>query len=559
MSDLVKSFSVNDIQLYKDDENVDFAEAEIYALADHSNTHRNPISTEVLKEYSDTFLGKFIVAKYDKWTKDVTTHVPDEAIIGYIDPRQEVQFKQKVVDGVEKTFAVVKGTLSKLYATDIVEMFRNDNNRSVSCEFSCQTMYEEDENGTPLAEFGTPMYGEENPILAYSIHGITVLGLKVNPSVAGAEMQIKRFAEEAQKLVSHPLNKKEYVDVEWDGEKAKHDAIKEKDFDTMAKSIFLKLDSDYKDRKVGSLHYPVMGLYGGVWKYNKNGLSSARAYGEQHDPSVAEKAIKIQKKLGLYEEPNKEEKMQDEKQLESKQDNVIMSEDEKEKEMSAKTLGCKEEEAMSESEKECAEDNKEVEVKETDEQKKMSEEKVEMSAKEDEETRDEDEKAEKDVEEEVDDKEDEEEKKFSLDLYLESATKEEMLKCEEDKDLAEKVCSMSANEILETVLTLSKENATLKEFKQNADNKEKELRLSAIMESVRSDLDEKKFAELETEGKELALSELDSFENKVKAFAYECSKNNPKQEQTDMMKFAGVVDDMSKKVKTADDIFNEYL
>ena len=271
MSELVKSFSINDIKLYKEDESVDFAIAEIEALADHSNTHKNPISLDVLKEYSDTFLGKFVVAKYDKWTKDVTTHVPDEAIIGYIDPRQEIRYRTKVVDGIEKTFVVVDATLSKLYATEIVEMFRQNNHRSVSCEFSCATLYEENEDGIPIAEHGTLMYGEENPILAYSIHGITVLGLKVNPSVAGAEMSIKKFAEEAQKLVSHPMHKDKYVDIDWDGEKSKHDAIKEKDFDTMAKSIFLKLDSDYKERKIGSLHYPVMGLYDGVWKYNKNG------------------------------------------------------------------------------------------------------------------------------------------------------------------------------------------------------------------------------------------------------------------------------------------------
>ena len=134
-----------------------------------------------------------------------------------------------------------------------------------------------------------------------------------------------------------------------------------------------------------------------------------------------------------------------------------------------------------------------------------------------------------------------------------------MLKCEEDKALAEKVCSMSANEILETVLTLSKEVATLKEFKQNADNKEKEMKLSAIMESVRADLDEKKFSELENEGKELSLAELGGFENKVKAFAYEYSKSNPKKEQDDIMKFAGTVEDNEDKVETAEDIFNKYL
>jgi len=555
MSELVKSFSINDIKLYKEDENVDFAIAEIEALADHSNTHKNPISLDVLKEYSDTFLGKFVVAKYDKWTKDVTTHVPDEAIIGYIDPRQEIRYRTKVVDGIEKTFVVVDATLSKLYATEIVEMFRQNNHRSVSCEFSCATLYEENEDGIPIAEHGTLMYGEENPILAYSIHGITVLGLKVNPSVAGAEMSIKKFAEEAQKLVSHPMHKDEYVDFDWDGEKSKHDAIKEKDFDTMARSIFLKLDSDYKERKIGSLHYPVMGLYDGVWKYNKNGLSSARAYGEQHDKDVAEKAIRIQKKLGLYESDDKEEKMQDEKQLESKQDDIIMSEDEKEKEMSAEKENLeKEEKEMSEevkecSEKECADESKDIEVEETEDQKTLAEDNSKEDESEEEDDKD-------DVEED-----DADEKEFSLGCHIEDAEKMSMLSdaTDEQKDFVEKVCSMSAKEILETVLSLSKDITELKEFKEKAEMKEKELKLSAIMESVREDLDEKQFAELSEEGKTLSIDELGGFENKVKAFAYENSKNHANVEQDDIMKFAGAIDDNSKKIKTADDIFNEYL
>jgi hypothetical protein len=551
MSELVKSFSINDIKLYKEDENVDFAIAEIEALADHSNTHKNPISLDVLKEYSDTFLGKFVVAKYDKWTKDVTTHVPDEAIIGYIDPRQEIRYRTKVVDGIEKTFVVVDATLSKLYATEIVEMFRQNNHRSVSCEFSCATLYEENEDGVPIAEHGTLMYGEENPILAYSIHGITVLGLKVNPSVAGAEMSIKKFAEEAQKLVSHPMHKDEYVDVDWDGEKSKHDAIKEKDFDTMAKSIFLKLDSDYKERKIGSLHYPVMGLYDGVWKYNKNGLSSARAYGEQHDKDVAEKAIRIQKKLGLYESDDKEEKMQDEKQLESKQDDIIMSEDEKEKEISAEKENLeKEEKEMSEeevkecSEKECADESKDIEVEETEDQKTLAEDNSKEDESEEEDDKD-------DVEED-----DADEKEFSLGCHIEDAEKMSMLSdaTDEQKDFVEKVCSMSAKEILETVLSLSKDITELKEFKEKAEMKEKELKLSAIMESVRDDLDEKQFAELSEEGKTLSIDELGGFENKVKAFAYENSKNHANVEQDDIMKFAGAIDDMGCHCRTIDSV-----
>jgi hypothetical protein len=130
---------------------------------------------------------------------------------------------------------------------------------------------------------------------------------------------------------------------------------------------------------------------------------------------------------------------------------------------------------------------------------------------------------------------------------------------DEQKDFAEKVCSMSAKEVLETVLSLSKDITELKEFKEKAEMKEKELKLSAIMESVREDLDEKQFAELSEEGKTLSIDELGGFENKVKAFAYENSKNHANVEQDDIMKFAGAIEDNSKKIETADDIFNKYL
>ena len=82
-----------------------------------------------------------------------------------------------------------------------------------------------------------------------------------------------------------------------------------------------------------------MNLKNGKWVYNAQGLSSARAYGEQHDPSVADKAISIQKKLGLYkdDDSNKEENMEN-KELNFSSDSekdkdVIMGKDDSEKDM----------------------------------------------------------------------------------------------------------------------------------------------------------------------------------------------------------------------------------
>ena len=142
MQKSVKNFSIDDVQMYREQqEDADFSVVEIWALAEGNNSHRNPFSREVLEKYSDTFKGKFIVAKFDKWTKDAEGHELDEVITGYIDPREEIEFKTKEVDGIEKEFVVIRGLLSKIYATEIVEMFRTHNDRTVSCEFSCSTMF----------------------------------------------------------------------------------------------------------------------------------------------------------------------------------------------------------------------------------------------------------------------------------------------------------------------------------------------------------------------------------------------------------------------------------
>lgn len=314
MQEYIKKFSVDDVQMYREqNEDPDFAVVEIYALAEGNNTHKNPFSREVLERDADTFKGKFIIGKYDKFTKDTESHEIEQSVLGYVPPNEEVEFRMKEVDGVEKEFVVVKGLLSKIYAKDVVDMFRSKNERTVSCEFSCSTEYDENEYGKAVDEFGVEL-NIDNPVLSYHIHGITVLGLRYNPSVAGTEIKVKQFAEES--LQSHPVDKsKEAVDMgDWNGNKAKDDLLKEKNFKTVAKSVCLLLEDGWEEKRKGSLKYPVMNLKDGKWVYNAEGLSSARAYGEQHDSSVAEKAISIQKRLGLYKD-DKEGTMSSEKKF----------------------------------------------------------------------------------------------------------------------------------------------------------------------------------------------------------------------------------------------------
>lgn len=551
MQEYMKKFSIEDVQLYREqDEDPDFAYVELWALAEGNNSHRNPFSKEVLELDAHTFKGKFIVAKYDKFQNDTEGHELDEIIIGYVPPNEELEFKNKEVDGVEKEFVVAKGVLSKIYAKEVVDLFRTNNGRTVSCEFSCATQYEENEYGKAIDENGLEM-DVDNPVLSYHIHGITVLGLKYNPSVAGTEIKVKQFAEKCEqqslkqfaeerkeklKLVSHPMDKsKGAVDMgDWNGDKAKNDLLKEKNFKTLAKSVCLLLEDGWEEKKKGALKYPVMKLKDGKWVYNAEGLSSARAYGEQHDPSVAEKAISIQKRLGLYNKEDKEDNMEEEKKLsesESKdtEKDIVMEEpkEEETKEMAQ-------------------EDNKEEQPKEMGcdgETKEMP----------DDDSKDDD----KDDEQEDKEDDDDKEKKFSLDAYVDQVAMLAMLEneTEDNKKLADEVMKqMSANEIVEKFIQMAKENAELKIEKEKSDKEKRDKKFSAIMASVKEDLDAKLFSELSEEGKDLTLEQLGAFENKVKAFAYEATKNNQRKEDDGIMRFAGV--DNSQNNQDSQDVFD---
>ena len=443
MFESVKKFSVADVQMYREqEEDLDFSIVEIWALAEGTNSHKNPFSREVLESYADTFKGKFIVAKFDKYRRDVRGHELDEAVIGYVSPQDEIEFKTKFIESEnkEKEFVVVKALLSKIYAKDVVDMFRTDNNRSVSCEFSCVTQYKENEYGQPIDEYGV-VINEENPILKYHIHGITILGKDINPSVKGTEIKIKQFAKQFEEQLN----------------------IKE-----LAKERLSLLDKN-------------------------NNIDKEDTMGEEKNLSMSE-TDKEEKDIIMEEPKDEEEKVEEtaeEKSMEEKEE-----EPQEEKEM-----GCGEEG------KEMSDDSEQEEDKE-----------------------------------EEDDEDDEKQKDFSLGSLIEEGEVTVLLEqfTESNLELAQKLLSMNVKEVLETVISFSEENAELKKFKEERVALDKEIKLSNIMASVKEDLDAKQFEELQKEGESLSYEMLDGFANKVKAFAYENTKQKTQQvAEDDIMRFGG--------------------
>ena len=279
-------------------------------LSTKPNAHKLNIEDAVLREYADTILGNFLVAKVQ--FGDAMSHEKDEIIYGYFPREQDVEFVED--DDVTKAYAYA--VVSKLYSKEFNGIFEFDNLRNSSVEMAVET---EDDN--------------ESKVLSFDIFGLTCLGKRINGSCPDADIEIVRFtAEEAdayfakssdaisslkkfvetrkhsmaeKKYVSYPINtsKDAVYTGEWDGNKAKQDLIKEKNYKSLAPKVCLNLEEGWEGREVTKLGYPVMGLFDGEWRYSTRALASALAYAKQNDEQeVLNKLKEIYDELDLNEE-----------------------------------------------------------------------------------------------------------------------------------------------------------------------------------------------------------------------------------------------------------------
>lgn len=283
-------------------------------LSTSPNSHGLEIDDATLRKFAPTILGNFLVAKIE--ANDATTHLPSEIQYGYFPIEQEVEFVEE--NGITKAYAYA--VVSKVYGKDFNAIFDETNLRNSSVEMAVQVK-------------GGKSKGK---VEEFDIYGLTCLGATVGGSCPDADITMVRFSKEdaegyfakgsilsdlekfvedrkksmAEKYVSHPINtsKEAVYEGEWDGNKAKQDLVKEKNYKTLAPKVCLRLEPGWEDREVTKLGYPVMGLYDGEWRYSAKALASAQGYAEKENETEVLKKIKaIKKKLGLDDSNGKEE------------------------------------------------------------------------------------------------------------------------------------------------------------------------------------------------------------------------------------------------------------
>ena len=477
---------------------------------------------------------------------DAGTHTKEEKIVGRIPKEQDVEF---VYDDDGYLRAYVDVVISKIYAKDFCKIFEEENNRAVSVEM--RVLSNED---------------DESLVESFKIVGVTTLGKQIRPSCPDSDIEFTRFSQEdadkffakvhnnsltvlkkfveerkesmaeQEKLVSHPIDtsKEAMYDGEWDGQKAKQDLVKEKNFKTLAPKVCMKLESGWEDREVTKLGYPVMMLHDGKWVYSIKGLASALGYAKkENETEVINKIEKIYKKLGL--------------DSDRKEDDAKMAETTEKFEIEGRKAWAKVIKKVQDHEGkgvyvDSIEDNHIIYTKddvryrvEADIKVDKDDKSVDADIKWDTVKKDADQKMAEDEAK----CEDKEEKKMSDDCDCKDDGHDD---CHDDEeDFAKKCAEMEKkieerdNIIMENekkMKEMEEELADLREFKKTCMEKEKACTVESVMNEVKDFMDSEQFKALREEGMACEFAQIDAWTNKVKAISFESVKGNKKVTKT---------------------------
>ena len=494
-----------DVKLENDGELKDFQEyskdklaiAKVCVLSTAPNSHELNISEEVLRRDIGSIRGNFLVAHMVNG--DARSHDAEEVPVGYFIPDKDIEFEEVEENGQKIVKAWAFAVLSKQYAKEAYNMFVDDNHRATSIEMK--------------VELGD----DEHEVLSFDAYGSTILGLSIRPSCKDAEISLVRFAEQAQeffeqqsdslsqlknfveerkqlmaeKYVNHPINtsKDAVYTGEWDGDEAKKNLVKEKNYKTLAPKVCLRLEEGWEDREVTKLGYPVMGLYDGEWRYSTKALSSALAYAKQNDEAEVVNKIKaIYKKLDLDDDSERKEeaKMEEIKELAATEVEAESTLEEKKEEMTEPEIEVKAEEPnCDECDQHDHDDDGDVEHEE------------EMSAD---------------------------------DMKARIAQLEKDI---EDRD--------------NIIMSQNSELETLRQFKKDVEDKEKAISVEAIMAECKEYMSDDCYKQMREEGMACEFADVDAWANKVKAYCFSAVKKTPKKEKTDVFTFAAPVEKKEHK------------
>ena len=336
----IKNFSSS-----REENDSDFLKVTIMAIAEGKNKNHSIFTLEGMKTNKDSFINKPILCAFpnqqigDNHNFDIVvdpeTGEPyqsfldkkSERPVGMIPESSNIRIEN--IDG--KNWIVLDGYIWKKYNYELVkDILKKSNGWSVRNNKNISVEIIVDDETTQMSDDGYEVFSN------WTGNGITILADHVDPAIEGANISLdikeKNFSKTNydeykkgfMKDFSLFSNKEKYgtgkslkVDKsknsasndDWgnvDKTKLRNDVLEAKNYKTIVKDVYLKVEDGWEDAPSEHLKYPVMQIKNNTLVYNLNALSSALGYAKkENENEVIKKVESIRKKMGIDEDKKK--------------------------------------------------------------------------------------------------------------------------------------------------------------------------------------------------------------------------------------------------------------
>lgn len=336
----IKNFSSS-----REENDSDFLKVTIMAIAEGKNKNHSIFTLEGMKTNKDSFINKPILCAFpnqqigDNHNFDIVvdpeTGEPyqsfldkkSERPVGMIPESSNIRIEN--IDG--KNWIVLDGYIWKKYNYELVkDILKKSNGWSVRNNKNISVEIIVDDESTQISDDGYEVFSN------WTGNGITILADHVDPAIEGANISLdikeKNFSKTNydeykkgfmkdfslfSKKEKYGTGKSLKVDKskdsasndDWgnvDKTKLRNDVLEAKNYKTIVKDVYLKVEDGWEDAPSEHLKYPVMQIKNNTLVYNLNALSSALGYAKKENESeVIKKVESIRKKMGIDEDKKK--------------------------------------------------------------------------------------------------------------------------------------------------------------------------------------------------------------------------------------------------------------
>ena len=295
--DNVVRFTINKYNIQDISDN-QLAKIEMWVAKSGDNKHNLPITEDAIRQSADTLVGKPILYKYNKYTKDFMGHEIDEIPCGVVLSKDDIRFEY---DENEELWLVATAYIWKYYCPEVMEVFeKHDGEKPISMEIQLVETKEND---------------DKTEILSFVFLGVTLIG--DSPAIPNAKATVLKFSEmveEVKKILfavpKDEMGKSDIIKIDLSKEaadmttpwgsvdkiKLRDRILRAKNYKTLVKKCYLVVEEGWEDSPSLKLKYPVCRIKDNTLVLCKSGCEVALSFLERNTNADYYKSAKVKLK-----------------------------------------------------------------------------------------------------------------------------------------------------------------------------------------------------------------------------------------------------------------------